>query len=130
MSQISSAILVVDDNPANLAFLFDALNQAGFVVLTSKNGESALKRAKNVHPDLILLDVMMPDGIGGFETCRRLKADEATQDIPVIFVYKAACSEKQTLGIIHNESGKHFEPRLVGIFLIYSHGINTIRNTL
>ncbi len=67
MSQISSAILVVDDNPANLAFLFDALNQAGFVVLTSKNGESALKRAKNVHPDLILLDVMMPDGIGGFE---------------------------------------------------------------
>lgn len=86
MNKTSSVILVVDDNPANLSILFDALNQAGFTVLVAKNGKTALKRAKNVRPDLILLDVMMPGGIDGFETCRRLKAGDDTQDIPVIFM--------------------------------------------
>lgn len=86
MSATKSVILVVDDNAANLSLLFDPLNQAGYAVLIAKSGESALKRAKNVHPDLILLDVMMPGGIDGFETCRRLKTDAATQDIPVIFM--------------------------------------------
>lgn len=86
MSATSSVILVVDDNPENLSLLFDAFNHAGFAVLAAKSGESALKRANNVRPDLIVLDVMMPGGIDGFETCRRFKADEATQDIPVIFM--------------------------------------------
>lgn len=78
-------ILVVDDTPANLSLLFDILDLAGFEVLVSPNGESALKRAENTYPDIILLDVMMP-GIDGFETCRRLKAQALTQNIPVIFM--------------------------------------------
>lgn len=85
MNDEMPAILAVDDNPANLNLLFDLLDKANFEVLISQSGESALKRAKNTSPDIILLDVMMP-GIDGFETCRQLKADEATKDIPVIFM--------------------------------------------
>jgi two-component system NtrC family sensor kinase len=78
-------ILVVDDNPTNTKVLFDVLEADGFRVLLAQSGESALDKLQLVVPDLILLDVMMP-GIDGFETCRRLKANEATQDIPVIFM--------------------------------------------
>ncbi len=78
-------ILIVDDTPANLGVLFDYLETRKFRVLVDTSGESAIRAIKQVRPDIILLDVMMP-GIDGFETCRRLKADEATRDIPVIFM--------------------------------------------
>jgi adenylate cyclase len=78
-------IVIVDDNPTNLGVLFDFLTDSGFKVLVAQDGESALQKVEYAHPDLILLDVMMP-GIDGFETCRRLKAKESTQDIPVIFM--------------------------------------------
>lgn len=80
-----SIILIVDDNPTNLSLLFDLLDKEGFEVLVSQSGESALKRAAHTHPDIILLDVMMPE-MDGFETCKRLKAHDATRDIPVIFM--------------------------------------------
>ncbi len=80
-----ATILVVDDTPANLGVLLDQLEAENFKVLIAMNGESALETISHMQPDLILLDVMMP-GIDGFETCRRLKADETTQDIPVIFM--------------------------------------------
>ncbi len=78
-------ILIVDDNPTNLNVLVDYLNEAGFKTLIAESGERALYQTSNVHPDLILLDVMMP-GLDGFKTCRRLKENKATQDIPVIFM--------------------------------------------
>ncbi|MFZ2853470.1 MAG: EAL domain-containing protein [Rhodocyclaceae bacterium] len=78
-------ILVVDDMPANLGLLVDQLETLGHHVVVALDGEEALQRAQRVRPDLILLDVMMP-GIDGFETCRRLKALDATRDIPVIFM--------------------------------------------
>jgi signal transduction histidine kinase len=78
-------ILIVDDNPTNLGVLFDSLERDGFRVLVATNGEAALQAVGRVRPDIVLLDVQMP-GIDGFETCRRLKADEATRDIPVIFM--------------------------------------------
>lgn len=78
-------ILVADDDPTNLRLVSSYLKKAGFKILVSRDGESALKRARYAQPDLILLDVMMP-GIDGFETCRRLKADETLRDIPVIFM--------------------------------------------
>jgi PAS domain S-box-containing protein len=78
-------ILVVDDTPANLGVLFDLLGQAGFQVLIAEDGESALQRVTHVRPDLILLDVLMPD-LDGFATCARLKQDPASRDIPVIFM--------------------------------------------
>ncbi|MDX2242419.1 MAG: response regulator [Leptolyngbyaceae cyanobacterium bins.302] len=78
-------ILVVDDTPTNLEVLFDFLNHAGFRVLFAEDGESAIEKAQYATPNLILLDILMP-GIDGFETCRRLKASEATRSIPVIFL--------------------------------------------
>jgi len=78
-------ILVVDDSPSVLDVLRDTLEDKGYSVYVATNGEKALARAAQSMPDLILLDVLMP-GIDGFETCRRLKADERTRDIPVIFM--------------------------------------------
>ena len=82
---MNETILVVDDNPTNLGILFDALETANFRVRVATNGEAALAGAKHDPPDLILLDIMMP-GVDGFETCRRLKTEEKTKDIPVIFL--------------------------------------------
>ncbi|XZO00644.1 MAG: response regulator [Microcoleus sp.] len=80
-----SIILIVDDNQTNLDVLFELLKNYGFKVLVAQDGESAIEQIEYIHPDLILLDIMMP-GIDGFETCRRLKADPPTQDIPIIFM--------------------------------------------
>ena len=78
-------ILAVDDTPANLDVLAEMLEAAGFEISAATTGEQALQVVSAVKPDLILLDVMMP-GIDGFETCRRLKALEEMEDVPVIFV--------------------------------------------
>ena len=83
--EASATVLVVDDNPTNLSLLFDLLSHEGFKVLVAPDGEGAIAQLDYVKPDLLLLDVMMP-GIDGFETCRRLKANDLTQDIPIIFM--------------------------------------------
>ena len=80
-----AALLIVDDTPTNLEILVDFFADAGFEVYVATSGEHALSQVIEVPPDLILLDVMMP-GIDGFETCRRLKANAETKDIPVIFM--------------------------------------------
>ncbi len=80
-----ATILIVDDHPANLAVLFEALTGQGYRVLVNTSGEATLTTVNQNPPDLILLDVMMP-GIDGFETCRRLKASPAGQTIPLIFM--------------------------------------------
>src|SRR5262245_49796010 len=78
-------ILLVDDDATNLDALRHALDGGGYRLFVSKSGESALDVARRVQPLLILLDVVMP-GIDGYETCRRLKADPATQAAAVIFL--------------------------------------------
>jgi len=78
-------LLVVDDVPANLSMLIDAASAAGYRVLLAESGERALKLAAKTTPDLVLLDVMMP-GLDGYATCRRLKADPALREVPVIFL--------------------------------------------
>ena len=85
LSDQTATILIVDDHPANLGVLSDALDQNGLEVWVAKSGKVALERVKYALPNLILLDVMMPE-MDGFETCRRLKADPATKEIPVIFM--------------------------------------------
>ncbi|MEW9796622.1 response regulator [Alteromonas sp. CYL-A6] len=77
-------ILLVDDEPVNLRVLRQLLDK-DYNLVFAKNGEEALRLAHDQAPDLILMDVMMP-GLTGFETCQRLKADDATRSIPVIFV--------------------------------------------
>ncbi|MCP4152022.1 MAG: response regulator [bacterium] len=80
-----SIILVVDDDPPSIGVIVTHLKERGFKDVISRDGESGLKRAEYAHPDLILLDITMP-GIDGLETCRRLKANEHTKDIPVVFM--------------------------------------------
>ncbi|MEG4092445.1 response regulator [Microcoleus sp. Pol12B4] len=93
-----NTILVVDDTPTNLQVLFDVLSEQGYRVAIAKNGETALQRVQSSEPNLILLDVMMP-GIDGFETCKRLKANPATRDIPVIFMTALSDSVDQVKGL-------------------------------
>ncbi|MCP5360909.1 MAG: response regulator transcription factor [Sinobacteraceae bacterium] len=81
----ADVVLIVDDVPDNLAVLHDALDESGFTVLVATNGESALARARQSLPDVILLDAVMP-GMDGFEVARRLKADYTTQQIPILFM--------------------------------------------
>lgn len=78
-------VMIVDDTPGNLALLSDTLSEAGYRVLVATDGLSALAQIDLLKPDIILLDVMMP-GIDGFETCRRLKAQPDTAQIPVLFM--------------------------------------------
>ena len=78
-------ILVVDDNPDNLTVLVDRFSSYGFELTVANDGETALELAQLDPPDLILLDIRMP-GIDGFETCKRLKENKTTKDIPVIFM--------------------------------------------
>ena len=78
-------ILLVDDNPANLGVLIELLRGAGYALRVAESGERALVQLRHAPADIVLLDVMMP-GIDGLETCRRLKADPAHTDIPVIFM--------------------------------------------
>ncbi|MGB3756548.1 MAG: response regulator [Rivularia sp. (in: cyanobacteria)] len=93
-----NVILIVDDTPSNLEVLSEALTNAGFEVAVATNGESALKQAEYDPPELILLDVMMP-GIDGFETCRRLKQNSVTKDIPVIFMTALNDSKDKVTGL-------------------------------
>lgn len=79
------SILIVDDMPNNISVLFETLSRSGYKVLVERDGKSAIEQIKYARPDLVLLDVMMP-GMDGFETCRRLKHDPVTQEIPVIFM--------------------------------------------
>jgi two-component system sensor histidine kinase/response regulator len=82
---MAETILIVDDTPANISVLLDALAGTGHQLLVAEDGEDALEQMTRSVPDLILLDVMMP-GIDGYETCRRLKSRPETRDIPVIFM--------------------------------------------
>lgn len=85
MTAVNGTVLIVDDTPGNLALLSDTLSEAHYRVLVATDGQSALEQIQYIKPDIILLDVMMP-GIDGFETCRQLKADTATEAIPVLFM--------------------------------------------
>ena len=90
-------ILVVDDTEANRTIVSSFLKHSGFEVMLAENGRLALQSIQNQLPDLILLDVMMPE-IDGFETCRQLKANKATQEVPVIFMTALAATEDKLKG--------------------------------
>lgn len=91
-------ILVVDDIETNVRLLEAKLTMEYYDVLTCNGGQAALELAAAHHPDIILLDVMMPD-MDGFETCRRLKADPATRHIPVVLVTALDGREERIKGL-------------------------------
>ena len=98
MFESKPSILVVDDTPANLT-LMTGLLQDDYQVRAATSGEKALKIACSENPpDLILLDIMMPE-MDGHEVCRRLKADEKTQDIPIIFLTAMSEAEDEEKGL-------------------------------
>ncbi|HUN11775.1 MAG TPA: DNA-binding response regulator [Rhabdaerophilum sp.] len=93
-----SAILVADDSAETLSMLSDVLEGAGFTAFVALRGDRALSIAKQVTPDLILLDALMP-GMDGFETCRALKRDPALSRVPVIFMTGLAEPEDVVRGL-------------------------------
>lgn len=78
-------VLVVDDTPANLSLLLDALSEVGYELLVAENGRSALSLLDHTTPDLVLMDLVMP-GMDGVDTCRRMKERPECRDVPVIFM--------------------------------------------
>jgi adenylate cyclase len=98
IEQKKQTVLIVDDQPDNLALMGSLLKEI-YKTKVALNGEKALQIAiSNEPPDLILLDVMMP-GIDGYEVCRRLKENKATNDIPVIFLTAKAEVEDEQMGL-------------------------------
>lgn len=84
-SPLQENILIVDDNPANLNLLSDILSSQGYKIRAALSGTVALKSVRLTPPDLILLDILMPE-MDGYAVCQALKASPTTQDIPVIFI--------------------------------------------
>ncbi len=96
ITEYENKILIVDDKPENLSLLFNLL-QEHYEVLAAEDGDVALEITRENRPDLILLDIMMPE-INGFEVCRLLKADPETSDIPIIFMSALNDTESKIKG--------------------------------
>ena len=86
-------ILVVDDTPANLRLLEAVLVPRGYKVLVAESGSAALEMVSEHAPDLVLLDILMP-GLDGYEVCRRLRQDPATEVLPVVMITSSGSQEK------------------------------------
>lgn len=98
MTQPRQTVLVVDDDPSNLALITELCLSLGFEADTAMDGEAALERVRECRPDLVLLDITMPKKTG-FEVLQTLKADDATRDIPVIIVTAMADVDAKVKGI-------------------------------
>ena len=94
---LPATVLIVDDQPRNLEIAQAALSSEGFEIMTATGGQQALQRVAMRTPDLILLDVLMPE-MDGFEVCVRIKKNPATHDIPVIFLSGVADHQSITTG--------------------------------
>ncbi|MDJ0572184.1 MAG: response regulator [Pleurocapsa sp. MO_192.B19] len=93
----SSSILIVDDNTLNLDLLSKILTKSNFQIVTAVDGIDAIEKVAFYQPELILLDIMMPR-LNGFETCRQLKQNPLTRDIPIIFMTALADTENKVKG--------------------------------
>jgi two-component system alkaline phosphatase synthesis response regulator PhoP len=79
-------ILIVDDEPHIIEVVRDYLKQAGYRVLTANDGQAALTLARHEHPDLVVLDLMLPGGLDGLDVCRSLRQDPGLADVPIIML--------------------------------------------
>ncbi|MFM8424267.1 MAG: response regulator, partial [Chloroflexota bacterium] len=94
MDDVRSTILIVDDDPAGREVLVSILESDGYELILAENGFQAIELANAVHPDIILLDVMMP-GMDGFETCRRIRSEKDIAEVPILFL--TALDDRQSL---------------------------------
>ena len=97
-SHVRSKILVVDDEPEAVELVEFNLKQAGFSVMTAADGAEALQKARATPPDLIVLDLMLPE-ISGLEVCKMLRRDAATASVPVIMLTAKAAEIDRVLGL-------------------------------
>ncbi|MFC1762571.1 response regulator [Planctomycetota bacterium] len=93
-----AVILLVDDNPVNLQVLFQTLNGEGYKLLVAKNGIEALRIAQQAHPQLILLDIQMPE-MDGYQACQELQDDPETRDIAILFLSALQATEEKVRGL-------------------------------
>ena len=91
-------ILVVDDTPVNLKLLADLLGAKGYGVVTAAAGPEALEKVEKEHPDLVLLDVMIP-GMSGYEVCRKIRENPTTAMLPVVMVTALDPAQERVKGI-------------------------------
>ena len=124
-------ILVVDDEIYIVHILDFSLGMEGYEVLTALDGEQALEKARTEKPDLIVLDIMMPK-LDGYETCKRLKADPETKDVPVILLSAKGRNVDQKVGFevgADDYITKPFSPRKLveRINAILGHGTSQQR---
>jgi two-component system alkaline phosphatase synthesis response regulator PhoP len=124
-------ILVVDDEIYIVHILDFSLGMEGYEVVTALDGEQALEKARAEKPDLIVLDIMMPK-LDGYETCKRLKADAATKDVPVILLSAKGRNVDQKVGFevgADDYITKPFSPRKLveRINAILGHGTSQQR---
>ncbi len=124
-------ILVVDDEIYIVHILDFSLGMEGYDVVTALDGEQALEKARTEKPDLIVLDIMMPK-LDGYETCKRLKADAATKDVPVILLSAKGRNVDQKVGFevgADDYITKPFSPRKLveRINAILGHGTSQQR---
>jgi DNA-binding response OmpR family regulator len=94
----NSTILIVDDQPSARKVLQGLLAKQGYTLAFAESGQEALSKAIEVVPDLILLDVMMPD-MDGFEVCKRLRADQALAEVPVVMVTALDDQDSRLMGL-------------------------------
>ena len=125
---MSKHVLIVDDDPLIGQFLVDVLDGKGFTVTMARNGKEGLEAARSQKPDLILLDVMMPE-LNGFQVCEILRRDAALEATPVVML---TAMENQKLNQLAFEAGaevcmtKPFQPdRLINIINLALH--NAVR---
>jgi two-component system alkaline phosphatase synthesis response regulator PhoP len=109
-------ILVVDDEPHIVEVVQDYLKQAGYRVLSARDGQTALTLARHEHPDLVVLDLMLPGGMDGLEVCRRLRRDPSLADVPIIMLTARTEEADRLIGLelgADDYVTKPFSPREV-----------------
>lgn len=93
-----TVVMVVDDAVDSIRMINDALEEAGMTVLVALEGSQALNISRNITPDVVLMDAMMPN-MDGFETCRRLKQNPAFIDVPILFMTGLSDTEHVVMGL-------------------------------
>ena len=109
-------ILVVDDEPHIVEVVHDYLKQAGYRVLTARDGQTALTLARHEHPDLVVLDLMLPGGLDGLDVCRGLRQDPSLADVPIIMLTARVEETDRLIGLelgADDYVTKPFSPREV-----------------
>jgi len=112
-----AVILVIDDSAEFKGLIFDYLLLQGYKVLNADNGREGIKKAFEEKPDLILLDVMMPD-MGGFEALKELRAEEETRDIPVFIITGSAFDSKMNELFKQESNCREFLDKTVSLTLL------------